>query len=324
MDVIDIHAHIYPQRYLELVRGIVKNDRTVWGRHASFLLENRISVNPAMWDVQAHIDAMDQAGVEIQALSLPIPQAYLEDEAQAVEAARITNDAIAELCTKYPDRFKGMPILPLPHVDAALRELDRCINGLGMHGLMLGANVRGIPLDDERFLSLWAEIDRLNLAVLLHPVTPPAYEELLDYDLTTGVGFLMDGAVATLRLVNAGIFETCQSVKFIVPHMGAYIFGGWDRLQGGGRMAVDVEGAPRAISKPTGEYLKTLYYDTATPNQRLWPVALDTVGADHIVFGTDYPFVPGYENAVASVNKAGLSESDRQAVLGGTAAQLLR
>lgn len=277
-----------------------------------------------MWDVDAHIEAMDENGVQVQALSLPIPQAYLEDEAAAVEAATITNDSIAELCAKYPGRFKGLPILPLPHVDAALRELDRCINQLGMHGLMLGANVRGIPLDDDRFEPLWAEVNRLRLAVLLHPVTPPAYEELLDYDLTTGLGFILDSAVATLRLVNKGIFEAFPDFPFIVPHMGAFILGAWDRIQGGGPMAVDAEGAPRVIEGPTGNYLTRLYYDTATPNRRLWPVALDTVGPDHIVFGTDYPFVPNYGPAMNAVRAQELTDEARDAILGGTAARILR
>jgi aminocarboxymuconate-semialdehyde decarboxylase len=324
LDVIDIHAHFYPQRYLEPVRAIVRSDNTVWGRHASFLLENRIAVNPAMWDIQAHLDVMDSGGVTTQVLSLPIPQAHLEREADAVEAARITNDAIADLCSRYPNRFKGLIILPLPHVEASLAELDRGINELGTHGIILGASARGVPLDDKSLRPLWEEMNRLRLTVLLHPVTPPAYEELLDYDLTTSIGFLLDGALATLRLVNAGICEKYPDVRIVVPHMGAFILGSWDRIQGGGPMAVDDAGAPRAISQPAGHYLKDLYYDTATPSRLLWPVALETVGADRIVFGTDYPFAPSYEGALAAVEAANLTPAEREAVLGGNAASLLR
>ena len=129
--IVDAHAHIYPQRYLEFIRDIVHNDSTPWGRHAAFLLDNRISTNRAMWDIDAHFEVMDRAGVQVQALSLPIPQAYFEKESDAVEAARLTNDHIAELCAKYPDRFKGMPCLPLPHVDASLKELDRTSTSSG-------------------------------------------------------------------------------------------------------------------------------------------------------------------------------------------------
>jgi aminocarboxymuconate-semialdehyde decarboxylase len=321
--ILDAHAHIYPQRYLEFIRDIVHNDSTPWGRHAAFLLDNRISTNRAMWDIDAHFEVMDRAGVQVQALSLPIPQAYFEKESDAVEAARLTNDHIAELCARYPDRFKGMPCLPLPHVDAALKELDRTINGLGMHGVMLGANVRGAGLDDERFRPLYREMNRLKLTVLLHPVTPPAYEETVDWDIATGAGFIYDGAVATLKLANAGVFEENPDINLIVPHMGAFIMAAWDRIGGGGAGPMGSAGKRRETPKPIYDYLTKLYYDTVTPAQNLWPAALATVGASQIVFGTDYPFARGYEPMIESVERQQLTDAEKDAIYHGTADHLL-
>ena len=322
--IVDAHAHIYPQRYLEFIRDIVHNDATPWGRHAAFLLDNRISTNRAMWDIDAHFEVMDRAGVQVQALSLPIPQAYFEKESDAVEAAHLTNDHIAELCAKYPDRFKGMPCLPLPHVDAALKELDRTINDLGMHGVMLGANVRGAGLDDERFRPLYREMNRLKLTVLLHPVTPPAYEETVDWDIATGAGFIYDGAVATLKLANSGVFEENPDINLIVPHMGAYLLGAWERIGGGGAGPGGSHGKARQTPKTTHDYLTKLYYDTVTPSQRLWPVALDLIGAQQIVFGTDYPFARSYEPMIESVERQQLTDAGKDAIYFGTADKLLQ
>ena len=99
--IVDVHAHIYPQRYLEFIRDIVHNDSTPWGRHAAFLLDNRISKNRAMWDIDAHFEVMDRAGVQVQALSLPIPQAYFEKESDAVEAAHLA----AEEARRHAQQF---------------------------------------------------------------------------------------------------------------------------------------------------------------------------------------------------------------------------
>ncbi len=173
MRIVDVHAHYYPKEYLALLERVIRNDSTVWGRAVQELYATRLTKNPRMTDINAHIDDMDAAGVEMHALSLSIPHVYFEDPNDATEAARIVNDSIAELVAKYPARFKGLAILPLPHTDAALKELDRAITTLGLHGAALGGNVRGAGLDDERFLPLYREMNRMNLMVHLHRSSRP-------------------------------------------------------------------------------------------------------------------------------------------------------
>jgi aminocarboxymuconate-semialdehyde decarboxylase len=82
-------------------------------------------------------------------------------------------------------------------------------------------------------------------------------------------------------------------------------------------------GKIRQTPKPIHHYLKQLYYDTVTPSQALWPAALETVGAEQIVFGTDYPFARGYEPMIASVERQGISESAKEAIFHETAERLL-
>jgi aminocarboxymuconate-semialdehyde decarboxylase len=178
---------------------------------------------------------MDRAEVEIQALSLSVPMSYFQDESDAVEAAQIVNDSLAEICARYPTRFKGMASLPLPHTDAALKELDRAINSLGLHGVGLGANARSAHLDDARILPVFPEIDRQRLTVFLHPAVPPGLEEMLDYELWVTTGFLMDSALATLRLANQGVFAENPNMSFIVPHLGTFLLSGLDRVAGNRR-----------------------------------------------------------------------------------------
>lgn len=318
--IVDVHAHFYPQDYLRLLDRVIQNDSSVWGKAVQLLKATRIVPNRRMVDISAHLDDMDRAGVEVQVLSLSIPHVYFDDERDSVEAARIVNDTLAELCARYPARFKGLAVLPLPHTDAALRELDRAINTLNLHGLTLGGNVKGVPLDDERLRPVYREANRLRLAVHLHPMIPPAQEELADYGLAPAIGYLLDTAAGALRLAYSGVLEENPDVKFIVPHLGTYLLSAWDRIQ-----------APRPDStKPLprslAEYLRGLYYDAVNLHRPMWDCALQTIDIGRVVFGSDYPFVPegSTERGIALVNGLDIDEEQREAIFYRTADAILR
>src|SRR5581483_11092240 len=149
---IDVHAHFYPRAYLDAVARLTEGDTSPWTLGVRRLLAAKIAPERRMVEIDAHIEDMDRAGVDMQALSLSIPHAYFDDESVAVELARIGNETLAEVCAKHPSRFKAFVTLPLPHVDAALKELDRATATLGLHGVTIGANVKGRHLDDEAFL----------------------------------------------------------------------------------------------------------------------------------------------------------------------------
>jgi predicted TIM-barrel fold metal-dependent hydrolase len=146
----------------------------------------------------------------------------------------------------------------------------------------------------------------------------------VDWDIATGAGFIYDDAVATLKMANNGVFEENPDINLIVPHMGAFILAAWDRIGGGGAGPMGSAGKRRQTPKPIYDYLTKLYYDTVTPAQNLWSTALQTVGAPHIVFGTDYPFAGGYEPMIESIERQDLTDAEREAIYHGTADRLLR
>src|SRR5690606_7326010 len=117
----------------------------------------------------------------------------------------------------------------------------------------------------------------------LHPAVPPGIEEMYDYEMWVSAGFLMDSTIAVLRLAHRGVVEQNQGMKVIVPHMGTFLLAGIDRVAG--QRPAQVEGG-----RPVREYMKDLYYDSIAANPAFWDCAVQTVGLDHIVFGTDYPF----------------------------------
>jgi aminocarboxymuconate-semialdehyde decarboxylase len=320
MRVVDVHAHLYPKAYLDLLGRVIEGDSSPWARAVGFLREERFVPNRRMWDIDAHIEDMDANGVETEVLSLSVPMAYFAEEKDAVEAAKIFNDSLAEVCAKYPKRFKAFASLPLPHTDASLKELDRAIGSLGLHGIGLGANAQHADarLDDERVLPIYSEISRRNLTAFLHPAIPPGVEEMYDYELWVAAGFLMDSTLAVMRLAHKGVFEQNKGMKFIVPHIGTFLLSGIDRVAG--QRPAQVEGG-----RPVREYVKELYYDSLAANPAFLDCAIRTVGIERILFGTDYPF--GGPNSVRrgieSISNLPISEEEKEAVLSGTTDRLL-
>lgn len=322
MPILDVHSHFYPREYLDVLRRLIRRDSTPWGRAVQLLLDTKITVDPRMVEIDAHLDDMDRNGVGVQALSVSIPHAYFDDEGDAVEAARVANDAMADTCARRPDRFKAFAVLPLPHVDAALRELDRAVGTLGLHGVTLGANVKGRHLDDERFLPLYREINRRRLTIFLHPMVPPGQEEMEEYDLSAAVGFLMDSALATLRLVYRGVFEENRDLNFIVPHLGTVLLSAWERIEISYRTRAE---ARVHVDQPPAEYLRRLYYDSVNFHLPAWDCALGTVGVERIVYGSDYPFALGsIERAIECIERLDITDEEREGIYHGTAERLLR
>lgn len=320
MRIVDVHSHFYPREYLRRLTQIVENDSSVWGAAVQQLLATRIRPNPRMVDISAHLDDMDRAGVEVQALSLSIPHVYFDGEQETVEAARIVNDALANLCARYPTRFKGLAVLPMPFTEAALRELERAVDSLGLHGVTLGGNVKSVPLDDDRLLPVYREINRRRLTIHLHPMIPPGQEEMNAYGLAPSLGFLLDTALGALRLAYRGVFEENRDLRLIVPHLGTYILPAWDRIQS---PKPDGTGS---IDKPLGTYLRSLYYDSVNLHRPTWDCALQTIDVSQVVFGSDYPFVPegSTERGIALINGLDVTDEQREMIFHGTADTLFR
>jgi aminocarboxymuconate-semialdehyde decarboxylase len=319
---IDVHSHFYPRSYLERLLKVTEVDDSPWTRGVRKLLTTKIAPDRRMVDVAAHLEDMDKAGVDVEALSLSIPHVYFDDEGVAVELAQTTNDSLADICARHPNRFKGYAVLPLPHVDAAAEELDRAINQLGLHGITIGANVRGRRLDDESFLPLYREINREKLTIFLHPMMPPGQEEMADYDLSAAVGFLMDTTLAVLRLVYRGVFEENRDLNFIVPHLGAMLPYAWDRIESSYRTRPE---AQVHIDGPPAEYLEQMYYDSVNFHPPAWKCALETVGVEQIVYGSDYPLPIGsMERGIACIEGLNITPEQRERIYSGNAQRLLR
>lgn len=318
--IIDIHAHIVDPTYMEQLRKVLglvpqhTDDGKTLYRHNGYTIAWE---RPDMYDIDHRLREMDRKGIDIRVLSLSTPNVYCWPEAEQIGVTRQINDATAALCRAHPDRFVGLGSLPLANVDASLEELDRCIGELGMKGVMIGSNIDGVALNDGRFEPLWARLNELRLPVYEHPMFPKDTTGLGEFELPLRVGLIFDTTLVATRLIYGGVFERYPDFPYIMGHTGGALLMLLARLDNGYRLFPDCR---EFISKLPSEYAKRLYYDTCSFDPESLMFAHRQVGAEHILFGTDDPFI---DADTGHVERLPIPDSDRKTILGDNAARLL-
>ncbi|HEY8238244.1 MAG TPA: amidohydrolase family protein, partial [Candidatus Limnocylindrales bacterium] len=244
---------------------------------------------------------------------------YWGGEAVSIEAARDSNDSMAAAERAYPGRIKWFTSLPWQYPARAVDELARSCDQ-GAAGVMVLANVAGRSLTVPAFEPIWAEIDRRALPVLVHPAEPPG-SDLMDmgsYDLSWSVGFMFDTTLAITRMVFDGFLDRFPNLRLIVAHGGAalpYLVG---RFAKGDE--VELASRRRMTAHPL-EYLRRMYYDCITYDLGALRYLVSVVGADRVLFGTDWPHQV-HDVAGSLANTAALPPDQRDAIRGSNALAL--
>ncbi len=317
---IDVHTHAQPKEYLdtliesgryEIVRD-PDGHMVVREKGSRFL-----TITPQMHDPAQRVEEMDETGIDMQIISVTTPQVYFLEGQPCVDLTKICNDYLAEIVRQYPTRFRALASVPLTaDSDSAVKEFERCLDELDMVGAIIGANINGRPIDDPAFAPFYESLNARKSTMLIHPMVPAGIEVMNNYALAPLVGFMMDTTLAVARLIFSGFFDKYPDVNVIVGHLGAaapYLTGRFDI---GYRSYPDCKGIEQAPS----EYLKRMYYDTVSFHIPALHCAAETVGADRILFGSDYPHVIGDVAGATKVIEEALPASSLAGILGDTAA----
>ena len=298
--IIDTHFHAFPQKFLELVPEQSKNDPRRVGFHA--------------FDHHEYLDVMDQHGIDVGVLSNTGGRIEKGgDRAKALELCKILNDAFAEAHAKHPLRFKAFARPPMIDLDDSVQELYRCYQELGMHGVMLPTNLVGKYLDEPEFKPFWDAVATAGKPLFLHPANAPCQANWDKYSLHQKILWPTDSTLAIARIVYGGVFDRYPSLKLIASHLGGMILLYLDRLNWR-------EGNPVCQKEPE-EYFKKIYYDTAGPIRTAFiKLACDTVGAEQILFGADYPHGRGgrddqfYPMTLKAMAELDISKQDKEKI----------
>jgi 6-methylsalicylate decarboxylase len=303
---IDVHAHWYTMPFME----------RMWGLGCTWRPTQQIL--DAAGAMPQRLEHLEAGGGVVQVLSVGAQQPYLADPKAAVEAATFANDAYREVVDAGGGHYRAFGCVPLPHVDAAVTEARRCLDDLGFAGINLGCSVAGRALESTEFLPFWAELDRRDTVVFLHPVGVGG--PLMDaFNLAWTIGATFEDTVTAVRLVRSGLVDRFPNVKIIVPHLGGTIPFLWGRLQGSEGRRPREDGTP---GSSIAEGLKKLYYDTVNQGAAALHCTCENVGASHVMLGTDYPYQTP-EECVRYIEDSGLPADDVSAILEGNARQLL-
>ena len=301
--MIDVHAHCLPRAYIEFLAR--------YGR--AHVPPGLPTATDAGVDIESRLKRMDDAGVTMQVLSPP-PAAYFESEADAVAAARLANDSQAELTRNYPARFRAYVSLPLPHVEASLKELERGLDKLGMSGVTMLCSVIGRSVADPAFDPIYEEMSRRSAALFFHPCLTGICSPMInDFGLTSPVGPLLEDTVTVLHLIVRQIPRRFPNIRIIVPHFGGALPMMVDRLDH--QLRWHHPTLPEAPSVTARRF----WYDTVAHGSRAaLSCACRTLGADRLVPGSDYPVQLAhgdYKDAFTYIEQSGLSSRDIDLIL---------
>jgi predicted TIM-barrel fold metal-dependent hydrolase len=238
-------------------------------------------------DLDAKLASKDAAGIRLTALSTndPGPEQFGRD---GPAVARMIHDFLADVVKKHPTRFFALATLPLGDRDAAEAELERCVEKLGMKGILLYSNLAGKFPDEPEFRWLFRAAEKKGLPILLHPPYPVCYEQTKGFNLTGGLGLMFDTTIALARIILSGLLDRHPKLKLVCPHVGGtlpYLIGRIDhQVTVLRRVKLDLEKRP-------SEYLRSIYLDAVNLLPSVLRFGIDFVGPERMLYSSDHPWV---------------------------------
>ena len=327
MTVVDLHTHFFPETWPDLAERFGSPDwpwlrrdaadrATVMVGHSEFR-----PITSACWDPDARLADMDRDGVDLQVVSAtPVLFAYGRPAEQAMECARIFNDALLELCSRGAGRLIPIAQVPLQDTDLACRELERAL-AEGMKGVQIGNHVGDRDLDDEGLVTFLAHCAALGTAVFVHPWDMFGGCRLEDWMLAWTVAMPAETQLSLNRMILGGGFDRLpRDLRVCFAHGGgsfAFLLG---RLENAWHRRDIVRGHSTA---PPSTYLDRFSVDSAVYDARALRYLVEVMGPSSVLLGSDYPFPLGEEHVGEVIRSCRFDGGAEHRLLGGNAVEFL-
>ena len=300
--IIDCHAHLMPQSWFD-----PKSPKTVF-------------------DLDALFREQDEAGVDITVFGNNWIRS--PDGADPLRVVQEFNEHAAELTAKYPERLLGLACSVPFDSGKILKETEKAIRDYKLRGIMINTSVNGEYLDSPRAVPFFELASELEVPLFVHPPKFTIGNEKMEiFRLPEMLGRPFDTTLALTRFIFTGGFERFPKLKMICAHVGGALPMLPGRYGVGYELRKDMSFGPwepDVMTRPPASYIGQLYVDTVSYHPAAVQCAIDTMGIDHVVFGSDSPPVPlPLKRAVDTVQNLRISDADKLKILGGTAAKLL-
>lgn len=303
--------------------GFLKMGESVLGRSpgAKMLHERLLDLGPG------RIAQMDSDGIDVAILSLTSPGVQPFDAATATALAARSNDVLAAAVKAYPTRFAGLAAIAPHYPKGAVAELERAAGRLGMKGVIVNSHTHGEYLDDPKYWPILEAAESLGLPIYLHPrePAPSMVTPFLDYGLYfAGWGFAVETGLHAMRLIMSGVFDRYPRLTIVLGHMGEGIPFWLQRIDNRYLLQVKIGEVERLPLLPSEYFLRNFVIATSgvtfAPALRL---ALDTLGAERILFAADYPYEV-VADAVSFLDGAAITEAERAKIYWQNAVRVFR
>jgi len=273
---IDLHSHAITKGYIDYIKSNGAE------------MDEGFPI-PA-WDVEKHLAFMDEVGIQTSVLTMPAPQPYFGDAEASALVCRRFNEECAALKARYPDRFMFCAALPLPDVNAAIREAVYALDTLKADGVKLATNAYGQYLGVPELDTLFSVLNERRAVVILHPHRPePVNRQVMQQTPLAMQEYLSETTRAVANMITRNVLARYPNVKVVVPHCGAYLPLAVPRMKS--------LTAVMQANKMVGEIdwqanLNSLYFDLAGAHSpEVIRMMLTITTPDHLLYGSDYPYV---------------------------------
>ena len=325
MPVIDIHNHFFPRNWPDLAARYGTPDWP-WIRHtepgeAEIMLGDRFfrKIYSACWDAEKRLEEMDRDGVDMQVVSAtPVLFAYERAAEHALDCARLFNDAALELCEQGKGRLKSFCQVPLQDVDAACGELTRCKQA-GHLGVQIGNHVGEKNLDDPGIITFLHHCADEGMAVMVHPWDMLGQSRMPKYMMPWTVGMPAETQLGIVAMILGGAFDKLpKTLRICFAHGGGSFVFLLGRLQNAWEHHPLAHGI---CQLPPRDYVSRFYVDSAVFDQRALEFLVQTMKAEHVMLGSDYPFPLGEHHVGELIRTSRLTASAKARLLGENAAE---
>lgn len=318
MVIIDSHFHWWPSSVFEGLckrKGYPRAERSRTGGYHYWRREDeppRFHAGAEWFDLDRQLEYLDTLGHDVKVVcSIGPLSVHFSDlpQEEGYDAAMLWNEEMADAQRRHPGRLWATAAIPLVRAESAMQVLEYAINGLGLVGANLPSSVGDDPRIDAEWLEpVYARAAELGIPLFLHPTDAVFPDVLSGYDgaLHLTLGRVIEVSVAAGRLILSGIMERYPALKVVMSHTGGFL-----PYQAG---RLDKNAKAARLGEAPSVYLKRMYTDTVSPHTPGIRFAVEYFGADHVLYGSDYPcWNPA--TALALLEQIGLSEPDRDKIL---------